>query len=301
VPSFTFYASAEAIVPTGATPVFCDVDYDTANVTVQTARAALTPRTKAIIAVDLFGVPAPAGELRDATGLPVLEDAAQAAGAWAAGARAGSLGNVATFSFFPSKNLPCFGDGGAIATDDERIADAARLLHFHGSRDKATFERAGYNSRLDEIQAAVLRVLLAHLDEWSDGRRRAARHYEEARLGELVSLPTVPCGAKPAWHMYVVRHAHADELIASLAQVGVEARGQYRLPVHRQPAMSQWGARADLPATDQLARTSLALPMSPVLTADQAHEVIEAVRAAVVSGTVGRPARKKTAAQPTGT
>ena len=144
-------------------------------------------------------------------------------------------------------------------------------------------------------------MLLAHLDEWSDGRRRAARHYEEARLGELVSLPTVPSGAKPAWHMYVVRHAHADELIASLAQVGVEARGQYRLPVHRQPAMSQWGARADLPATDQLARTSLALPMSPVLTADQAHEVIEAVRAAVVSGPVGRPARKRTAAQPTGT
>src|SRR5205807_10370569 len=181
VPSFTFYASAEAILPTGATPVFCDVDADTANVTPDTVRAALTRQTKAIIAVDLFGVPAPVGEIGEATGVPVLEDAAQAAGASAGGRRAGSLGTVATFSFFPSKNLPCFGDGGAIATDDERIADAARLLHFHGSRDKATFERAGYNSRLDEIQAAVLRVLLAHLDEWSDGRRRAARHYEEAR------------------------------------------------------------------------------------------------------------------------
>ena len=296
VPSFTFYASAEAIIPTGATPVFCDVDYETANVTRETVRAALTPRTKAVIAVDLFGVPAPVGEIRDATGLPVVEDAAQAAGASTAGARAGSLGTLATFSFFPSKNLPCFGDGGAIATDDERIADAARVLRFHGSRDKVTFEHAGYNSRLDELQAAVLRVLLAHLDEWCDGRRRAGERYAEAGLGELVSLPAARDNAEPAWHMYVVRHEHADELIAALARAGVEARAQYRTPVHLQPAMSQWGAGVDLPATEQLARTNLAIPMSPVLTGDDANEVTEAVRAAVASGTTVKSARSTTAA-----
>jgi dTDP-4-amino-4,6-dideoxygalactose transaminase len=296
VPSFTFYASAEAIIPTGATPVFCDVDYDSANVTPATVRAALTPRTKAIVAVDLFGVPAPVAEIREATGLPVVEDAAQAAGASAGGRRAGSLGDVATFSFFPSKNLPCFGDGGAVATDDERIAEAARLLRFHGSRDKATFEELGYNSRLDEIQAAILRVLLPHLDEWADGRRRAGAFYEEAGLGELVELPEVAAGAEPAWHMYVVRDTHADERVAALARAGIEARAQYRIPVHRQPAMSQWGARAELPATDELARTNVAIPMSPVLTADLANEVVEAVRAAVVSGTTVKSARSTTAA-----
>ena len=283
VPSFTFYASAEAILPTGATPVFCDVDYDSANVTPATVCAALTPRTKAVIAVDLFGVPAPVAEIRDATGLPVVEDAAQAVGASASGRRAGSLGTLATFSFFPSKNLPCFGDGGAIATDDERIADTARVLRFHGSRDKATFEELGYNSRLDELQAAVLRVLLPHLDEWCDGRRRAGAFYEQA-------------GAEPAWHMYVVRDTHADERVAALARAGIEARAQYRVPVHRQPAMSQWGASAELPATDELARTNVAIPMSPVLTADQANEVVAAVKAAVVFGPTVKSARTTTAA-----
>src|SRR5438132_7141517 len=174
VPSFTFYASAEAIVPTGATPVFCDVDEYTANVTLETVRAALTPRTKAVIAVDLFGAPAPAQQIREQTGLVVIEDAAQAAGAAVNARRAGSLGTAATFSLFPSKNLPCFGDGGAIATDDELIAERARVLRFHGSRDKIDFEETGYNSPLDEIQAAILRVLLPHLDEWTAGRRRAA-------------------------------------------------------------------------------------------------------------------------------
>src|ERR1700733_4813032 len=164
VPSFTFYASAEAIVNAGARPVFCDVDPDTRNLTPETVRAVLTPRMAAIVSVDLFGLPAPSPTLAE-LGLPVLEDAAQAGGAGAPGAsldsrRAGSLGGVATFSFYPSKNLPAFGDGGAITTDDERIAEGARGLRFPGSRDKQTFEYVGSNSRLDEIQAAILRVML---------------------------------------------------------------------------------------------------------------------------------------------
>jgi dTDP-3-amino-3,4,6-trideoxy-alpha-D-glucose transaminase len=280
VPAFTFYASAEAIPPTGATPVFCDVDADTANVSLDTVKAVVTPRTKAVIAVDLFGNPAPVSEIREQTGLIVVEDAAQAAGAVAHGRRAGSLGTVATFSFFPSKNLGCFGDGGAIATDDEDIADSARMLRFHGSRDKTNFEQVGYNSRLDELQAAVLRVMLRHLDRWTSGRRAAAAVYEEA-LNHLVALPFVAAGIEPAWHLYVVRHPNADSLIVTLAEVGIGARGYYRTPVHRQPAMKRWGAGIELPATDELARTNLAIPMSPVLNAAQAHEVADAIGAAV--------------------
>jgi dTDP-4-amino-4,6-dideoxygalactose transaminase len=280
VPSFTFYASAEAIPATGATPVFCDVDPDTANVSPHTVEAARTSRTKAAIAVDLFGNPAPAAEIREQTGLVVVEDAAQAAGASANGRRAGSLGTVATFSFFPSKNLPCFGDGGAIATDDEAIAERARTLRFHGSRDKSTFEQVGYNSRLDELQAAVLRVMLPHLDEWTQGRRAVAAVYEEM-LGNLVALPAVAEGAEPAWHLYVVRHQEADALIAALAQAGVQTRAYYRTPVHGQPGMARWGAGRELPATDELARTNLAIPISPVLDAGRAREVGAAIIAAV--------------------
>ena len=280
VPSLTFYASAEAVAAIGARPVFCDVDPGTRNVTVETVRAALTPATTAIVAVDLCGVPAPIPALAQ-LGMPVLEDAAQAAGATLGGRRTGSLGHAATFSFYPSKNLACFGDGGAIATDDERVAELARTLRFHGSHDKQTFTYVGYNSRLDELQAAVLRVLLGHLDEWSRGRRDAASAYEACGLGRHVTLPAIPPGAKPAWHLYLVNHPRADALLAGLRQRGIEARAYYRTPVHRQPAMAPFGgADTDLPVTDELGRTNVALPMSPVLSAEQVQEVVAAVAAA---------------------
>jgi dTDP-4-amino-4,6-dideoxygalactose transaminase len=279
VPSFTFYATAEAAVTAGARPVFCDVDRDTRNVTVETVHAALTPKTAAIVAVDLFGCPAPVPELRE-LGLPVLEDAAQALGGSLGGRRAGSLGDVATISFYPSKNLGAFGDGGAIATDDDRIAEVARALRFHGSRDKRDFEYVGYNSRLDELQAAVLRVLLPHLDMWADGRRAAARAYLQAGLGEHATLPAIPRGADPAWHLYVVAHARADELVDALMASGIEARGYYRTPTHRQQAMLPYADTVTLPVTDELAWTNLALPMSPVLGADQARAVVAAIAAA---------------------
>jgi dTDP-4-amino-4,6-dideoxygalactose transaminase len=248
-----------------------------------------------VIAVDLFGCPAPIEEIREQTGLIVVEDAAQAAGAGVAGRRAGALGDVATFSFFPSKNLPCFGDGGAIATDDERIATRARMLRFHGSRDKATFDEVGRNSRLDEIHAAVLRVLLPHLDEWSEGRRAAARAYAEAGLGELVALPVAPDGYQPAWHLYVVCHPEASRLEGLLSGADVGARGYYRTPVHRQPGMSRWGAGIQLPVTEELARTNLALPMSPVLDASRAHEVTAAISQALASGGSHEPATARAA------
>src|SRR3954449_13179445 len=176
VPSFTFYASAEAIPPTGARPVFCDVDPDTFCVTADTVRAALTPRTKAVVAVHLFGNVAPVAEIA-ALGVPVLEDAAQAAGSLGPDGRPGALGPLATFSFYPSKNLGAFGDGGAITTSDAAIAERVRTLRFHGSRDKVTYTEVGYNSRLDELQAAILRVQLPHVDGWAAHRARAGAWY----------------------------------------------------------------------------------------------------------------------------
>jgi dTDP-3-amino-3,4,6-trideoxy-alpha-D-glucose transaminase len=281
VPSFTFYASAEAIPPTGATPVFCDIDPDTYCINAETVRAVLTPRTRVVIAVHLFGNVAPIAEI-EALGVPVLEDAAQAAGSTLGERRPGALGTAATFSFFPSKNLGCFGDGGAITTSDDQIAEQARILRFHGSRDKVDYEQLGYNSRLDELQAAILRVQLPHLDAWADGRRRAGRHYGEAGLGELVKLPQPTAEAAPAWHLYVVGDPQVERLEAALAAAGIGHKPYYRTPVHRQAPMRQWAAGVELPATEHAARTHLAIPMSPVLTSEQVDQVVVAVRTARV-------------------
>jgi dTDP-4-amino-4,6-dideoxygalactose transaminase len=277
VPSFTFYASPESVPPTGATPVFCDVDPDTFCVTADTVRAAITPRTKAVIVVHLFGNVAPVAEI-EALGVPVVEDAAQAVGSTSEQGRPGTLGTVATFSFFPSKNLGAFGDGGAVTTNDDAVAERVRMLRFHGSRDKSTFELVGFNSRLDELQAAILRVQLPHLEAWCAGRRAAARHYAQAGLGELVRLPAIPPGTDPAWHLYVIRHARADELAAALAAAGIGHKAYYRVPSHRQPAMAAYAPAGELPGTTVAAREHLAIPMSPVLSAEQAAAVVAAVR-----------------------
>jgi dTDP-3-amino-3,4,6-trideoxy-alpha-D-glucose transaminase len=275
-PSFTFYATVEATVSAGATPVYCDVDPATMCITPETVKAAITPRTKAIVAVHLFGQLAPIAELRD-FGLPVLEDAAQATGARRDGVRAGALGDAATFSFFPSKNLPCLGDGGAVTTDDDDVAQAVRRLRFHGSDDKKTFVDVGYNSRLDEIQAAVLRVLLPELDGWNSARQAAADAYEREGLGRYVDLPVELDGVEHVHHLYVVRSDGADELAAALGQSQIGARGYYRVPIHRQPATARFAPPGlDLPGTDEVARTHLALPMGPELTDDQIREVVAA-------------------------
>jgi dTDP-4-amino-4,6-dideoxygalactose transaminase len=267
VPSFTFYATAEAALAAGAQPVFCDIDPETFCVTAETVKAALTPRTRAIVPVHLFGNAAPVGELRE-LGPPVVEDAAQAAGAQLDGTSAGALGDVATFSFFPAKNLPCLGDGGAITTDDDDVAERARLLRFHGSKDKRTFTDVGYNSRLDEMQAAVLRALLPELDSWNERRRAVAAAYERLGLGDYVRLPREVAGAKHVYHLYVVR-----------SDGPVRGRGYYRVPVHRQPAIR---SDADLPGTEEAARTNHALPMGTDLTESQLREVV----AACASGSI---------------
>jgi dTDP-4-amino-4,6-dideoxygalactose transaminase len=220
--------------------------------------------------VHLFGNVAPIAEI-EALGVPVLEDAAQAAGSIGPDGRPGALGTAATFSFYPSKNLGAFGDAGAITTSDADIAERVRALRFHGSRDKQTFEEIGYNSRLDELQAAILRVQLPHLDAWADGRRASAGHYAASGLGDVVSLPVATPGSQPAWHLYVIRSERADELEMALRAAGIEARSYYRRPIHLQPAMY---TELDLPGTAEAASSNLALPISPVLSAEQIAEIV---------------------------
>jgi dTDP-4-amino-4,6-dideoxygalactose transaminase len=277
VPSFTFWASAEAIPATGARPVFCDVDPETFLVTPDTVRAALTPRTKAVIAVHLFGNVADVAGI-EALGVPVVEDAAQAAGSVGPAGRPGALGTLATFSFYPSKNLGAFGDGGAITTNDAALDERVRTLRFHGSADKVEYVDIGYNSRLDELQAAILRVQLPALDRWASHRADAGDRYAQALAG-LVATPLPTAGSRPAWHLYVVRHPAADALIEALSAAGIGARAYYRRPIHEQAPMRAFApAPGILPGTDQAARTHLALPMSAALTAEQVAEVADAVR-----------------------
>src|SRR4051794_27383961 len=230
VPSFTFYASAEAIANMGARPVFCDVDPHTFNITRASVEAAMTESTKAVVSVDLFGRLAP--DLRG-LGVPVVEDSAQAHGAQRDRRRSGTNGDAGTFSFFPSKNLGGLGDGGAIVTDDDQVAERARRLRFHGSTDKSTFTEVGYNSRLDALQAAVLRLLLPDLDGWNDARREVARAYARNGLGEVdgIELPEWE-DEEHVFHLYVVRSERADRLLATLSERDVGARAYYRRPVH---------------------------------------------------------------------
>jgi dTDP-4-amino-4,6-dideoxygalactose transaminase len=279
VPSFTFYASAEAIPPTGARPVFCDIDPATYCVTPDTVAAALTPRTKAVLVVHLFGNVAPVAEI-EALGVPVLEDAAQAAGSVGPSGRPGALATAATFSFYPSKNLGAFGDGGMVTTSDDEIAERVRTLRFHGSRDKVTYSELGYNSRLDELQAAILRVQLPHLDGWAEGRRAADAHYRAAGLGELVALPCATDRSAPAWHLFVIGHPEIERVEAALAAADIGHQAYYRTPVHLQAPMREWSEGLELPGTAVAAARHLAIPMSPVLSRAQADEVVAALRSA---------------------
>jgi dTDP-4-amino-4,6-dideoxygalactose transaminase len=286
VPALTFYATAEAVVNAGSEPAFCDVDPATYCMTAETAAAAITDRTAALLPVDLYGNPAPTAaliELARERELAVIEDAAQAAGARLEGRMAGALGDASTFSFFPSKNLGGFGDGGAVVTDDDAVAALARRLRFHGSEDKRIHTEVGYNSRLDELQAAALRVLLPHLEEWTAARRSVAKAYEAGGLGEAVGLPAVTEGGDSGWHLYVVRFAEAERLEAGLAEAGIGARRYYDTPLHLQPAMARWGG-GSLPESERAGRECLALPMGPALSPDAVDAVVVAVREAVAAG-----------------
>jgi dTDP-4-amino-4,6-dideoxygalactose transaminase len=272
-PAFTFFATAEAIARRGATPVFADIDPATLNLDPGDVERRLTPRTKAIMPVHLFGRPAPLDDLRR-FGLPLIEDAAQAFGA------AGTATSLAsTFSFFPTKNLFAFGDGGLIAVNDAELADRIRMLRFHGSRAKKEFEYIGYNSRLDALQAALLRVLLPHLPEWNAARRQAASRYAELGLGELFRLP--PDDPGHVYHMYCVCSPERDRFAAALAGAEIGFASYYDPPLHLQPALRYLGyAEGDFPETEKAARENLCLPMWGGISEEQQQRVVDVLRRA---------------------
>src|SRR4051812_47839747 len=273
-PSFTFYATSEAIARAGATPVFADIDPATLNLDPADVADRITPRTKAIMPVHLFGRPAPLAELA-ALGLPLIEDAAQAFGA----AGVASTGVCSTFSFFPTKNLFALGDGGLIACRDDEVAERVRMLRFHGSRDKQTFELVGTNSRLDAIQAAALRVFLPHLKGWNEGRREGAARYAELGLGEAVDLPVDDPGH--VYHMYVVRTPDRALVSAALKEAGISSASYYVTPLHLQPAMRYLGYEAgSLPETERAAAENLAIPLWGTIGPDVQEQVVAAVLAA---------------------
>jgi dTDP-4-amino-4,6-dideoxygalactose transaminase len=283
VPAFTFFATAEAVVALGATPVFCDVDPDTWCMTAVTAEPAITERTKALIPVHIFGNPAPVSDLlalAEPRGALVLEDAAQAHGSDLDGRMAGVLGDAAAFSFFPSKNLGGFGDGGALTTDDAEVAEAARLLRTRGSKDKRVFTTVGYNSRLDELQAAGLRVLLPHLPEWIEARRRAASGYLDAGLAELAQVQSEHVGGRSSWHLFAIATDHRERFVRALGEAGIEARAYYETPLYRQPALEQWAPAEPLTETEQICERILALPMGSALPETAPAQVVDAIRSA---------------------
>ena len=275
LPAFTFYATAEAVVRRGARPVLVDIDPTTLNIDPEDAARRITPRTKAIVPVHLFGRPAQLDELA-ALGVPLLEDAAQAFGAQGVA----TTGVASTFSFFPTKNLFAFGDGGLITTDDDGLAERVRLLRFHGSKDKKRFDLIGYNSRLDELQAALLRVSLRKIEEWNRARREAAARYVELGLGEVCDVPADEPGH--VYHMYVVRSPERDRIAEGLAGAGISSAAYYETPLHLQPALAFLGLReGDFPETERAGRENLALPLWAGIDAAVQERVVEAVKKAV--------------------
>jgi dTDP-4-amino-4,6-dideoxygalactose transaminase len=277
-PAYTFYATAESIARRGATPVFADIDPTTLNVEPGDVAAKITARTRAIMPVHLFGRPAPIDDLL-ALDVPVIEDAAQAFGAPGVAQRS----PVSTYSFYPTKNLFCLGDGGLVAANDTDLADRVRMLSFHGSRDKVDFDFVGYNSRLDELQAAFLRVFLTHLDEWNRGRREGAARYAELGLGELVDLPQDEDGH--IYHLFVCRSPERDAITEALAEAGIGTATYYVTPLHLQPALRHLGYKpGSLPVTEQVARENFSVPLWPTISVEQQERVIDVVRSAVSVG-----------------
>jgi dTDP-4-amino-4,6-dideoxygalactose transaminase len=276
-PAFTFYATAEAIARRGATPVFAEIDPATLNVDPQDVASKVTERTKAIMPVHLFGRPAPLEELAK-LGLPIVEDAAQAFGA----AGVARTGVASTFSFFPTKNLFCLGDGGLVAVTDGELGERIRMLRFHGSRAKVQFDYIGYNSRLDEIQAAALRVFLQQIDGWNATRRAAAARYGELGLGELVELPQDEPGH--VYHMYCVRSPQRDTLADALRAEEIGFAAYYTTPLHLQPALRHLGWReGSLPETERAARENLCLPLWAGISGEQQARVVSVLRAAAAA------------------
>lgn len=280
---FTFTATAEAIIRCGATVRFVDVDPITRNLDAALLPAAISPRTRAILPVHLYGLPADVDAIEAVAaecGVPVVEDAAQAVGARMKGRRAGSLGDIGCFSFYPSKNLGAYGDAGAVVTNRSDLAKKVRMLADHGRTSKYEHGEVGFNSRLDGIQAAVLSVKLPHIEAWNERRNRIAQQFTAA-LQDIsqVRVPRIPSGAYSVYHLYVIEAEHRDDLLTFLTQHGVSAAVHYPIPLHLQLAYAHLGIPAGAyPVAERLARSVLSLPIYPELTDENVERIAGLVR-----------------------
>lgn len=278
----TFIATTLAISNAGATPVLVDIDPETYNIDPTKIEAAITPRTRAIMPVHLYGQPVdmdPILAIARKRGLYVFEDAAQAAGARYKGRMIGGLADAAGFSFYPGKNLGAYGDGGAVATNSDEIAEKVRLLRNIGQKVKYYHEVKGFNHRLDTMQAAVLKVKLPHLDDWNASRRRAAATYNDLLHDLPLVTPLTPAYAEHIFHLYVIRVHNREALMEHLKSKGIASGLHYPIPIHVQPAYSELGYKAgDFPITEAYAETILSLPIYPELDDDKVAYVVDAIR-----------------------
>jgi dTDP-4-amino-4,6-dideoxygalactose transaminase len=282
IPANTFVATAAAITFVGAKPVLVDIKAGTYNIDPDKIEAAITPRTRAIIPVHLYGIPADMDrimEIANRHNLVVIEDTCQAHGAYYKGRRAGSFGHAAAFSFYPAKNLGCAGDGGAAVTNDAEAADKMRALRNCGSKEKYYHIYEPYNHRLDTIQAAILSVKLPHLDGWNAARGVHARLYNELLADTDYVTPIVPEDTVPVWHLYVIRTDYRDELQKFLGARGIGTAIHYPVPVHMQPFYAELGYKqGDFPVTEEYAPKILSLPMYAEMTEAMVREVVDALK-----------------------
>jgi len=284
----TFVATTEAISYTGAKPVFVDIDPTTANLDPQLVELALTSRTKAIMPVHLYGRPADLDailKIAESRNLAVVEDACQAHGARFRGKRIGSLGHVAAFSFYPGKNLGAYGEGGALTTNDDRLADLARLLRNHGETSRYFHDSIGYNYRMDGFQGAVLRVKLKYLDKWTARRVEIARIYQKLLAGARLTMPQDDPHGESVYHLFVVYVENRDGVRAALEECGVQTAIHYPRPVHLQKAYEWLGHRpGSFPHTERACNQALSLPLFPEMTNEQAEYTAQAL--AQIVGTI---------------
>lgn len=293
---FTFIATAEMVTAVGATPVFVDIDLDTFNLDLDQVEAAITPRTKALLPVNLFGQPVDMTRLMAIAqrhNLAVIEDCAQSTGAEWAGRKVGSIGHIGCFSFFPTKNLGACGDGGAVTTDDPVLAEKVRTLKNHGQRQRYIYEEIGVNSRLDAVQAAILRIKLRHLDSWNAQRQAIAERYTQLLEGVPgLAVPRAIAGGVSVWNQYTVRILAADAESAPasardhvrqrLQEQGISSMIYYPLSLHLQPVYANLGYHAgQLPRVEQASQEVLSLPMFPELTAEQQIRIVEVLKETV--------------------
>ncbi len=288
-PAYSFVATALAVVLVGAKPVFVDVEPETCNIDAKLLRKAITPRTKAIIAVHLYGHPfdvTPVAAIAKEAKVKLVEDCAQAIGAIANGKRVGSFGDAAAFSFYPSKNLGAYGDGGLVVTSDRSLAERLRALRWYGSADRTTVTELGRNSRLDELQAAILRVKLRHIERWNAARAKHAEKYTELFKQRALNRAVFPLqrpGCRHVYHLYPLRIPGRDALRQALQKQGIATQVHYSYTLAEQPVLAKIAGAGSFPVAESIARTVLSLPLYPELTDAQIATVVDAVSGALPS------------------